>query len=119
MAKKQLSTSKVQPGMTLAEPITDAGGRVIVAAGVKLSAVVISRLEKWDVASVAVETGEESAPAAEAAPEEPGERTDEIDARLARLDAVFSRVRDDPIMAALHELARRHVAAWTGRPGRK
>ena len=121
MAKKELPIEQVQPGMTLAEPISDRAGRVIVAAGMKLSPVVISRLGKWNVEAVTVEVeetsvhrpvgGGESAPA--------GEETAEISARMARLECVFARAGENPVMVALHELARKHLAAWTGRLGRK
>ena len=123
MAKKQLSIGEVQPGMTLAEPISDRTGRVIVAAGMKLSPVVISRLGKWNVASITVDVEEAAgapAPGSAAGEEAPvGTETAEISARMARLECVFARAGENPVMVALHELARKHLAAWTGRLGRK
>jgi len=128
MAKKRIPIEEVQPGMTLAEPISDRTGRVIVAAGMKLSPVVISRLGKWNVASVTVEVeetsvhapvgGGEAAGAADGAAPSTSESA-EISERMIRLEHVFARAGENPVMVALHELARKHLAAWTGRLGRK
>lgn len=63
---KRISVKEAEPGMVLARPIVDKQGRTIVNQGATLTQLYISRLEKWGVEELYIETAE--APAAEGAP---------------------------------------------------
>ena len=123
-----ISFREAKAGMVLARPIIDRQDRVIVNAGTRLSQLYISRLEKWGVQQLAIE--EEAAgpapgaapapapaarparppapPASTRAPLPPGvHRGPDLAQRIAR---TFSRVNDDPLMAALGQLVLRRLA---------
>jgi len=126
---KRISVSEAKAGMTLAQPIMDQQGRVIVNSGTKLSQLYISRLEKWGVKILSVE--DDASPAAPGAPAvapaaapaaeppvaaralPPGVyRGPDLAARIAR---TFSAVREDPLMAALERSVARRLTG--GREG--
>mgnify|MGYP000858060986 CR=1 FL=1 len=125
---KRISVSEAKAGMTLAQPIMDQQGRVIVNSGTKLSQLYISRLEKWGVKTLSVEDdaspGAQGVQAATAAPPAaepsvaaralpPGVyRGPDLAARIAR---TFSAVREDPLMAALERSVARRLTG--GREG--
>ena len=64
---KRVSVEEAKPGMILARPIIDQQGRTIVNRGAGLTQLYISRLAKWGVTELHIETPEDQ-PAAAVAP---------------------------------------------------
>jgi hypothetical protein len=124
---KRITVSEAKVGMTLARPITDQQGRVIVNEGTKLNQLYISRLEKWNIKELLV-VDEPTASAPEAvgpslvAPVPAPATVAPIPARALppgvyrgpdlaqRIGRTFSRVLDDPLMIALQGAVLRQLA---------
>jgi len=89
----QLPLEEVSPGMVVAAPILDEGGRVLLPAGSTLSEGVIASLERRDIASVTVEVEVQMDPA-------------EAEARRVRLkaqlDHLFRHAGEGEEMHALY-----------------
>ncbi|MEW6751859.1 MAG: hypothetical protein AB1505_12915 [Candidatus Latescibacterota bacterium] len=86
----------LQVGDVLSEPLCDAQGRSLLPRGARLTAAVIARLPGWGVTEVGIEGDEPDA------------------ARTAHLrqdlEERFAGLEDDPLMARIKEVARRHLA---------
>jgi hypothetical protein len=143
---KQISVEQARPGMILARPINDRQGRTIVKQGASLTQLYISRLAKWGIAELwVIEEGDEpveaepiasprtaapTRPAVEAASGPTASSAAEGEVRdgpppgmnrsvnaVERIDAIFARVRDVPLMAALHDAVKRQLAGLTDAGG--
>lgn len=82
------------PGMKLAADVCDAGGSSLLAAGAELTQGMIALLQRRGVAQVLI--AEEEIPT----PEQRAARRAEV---AARVDAMFSKSGDDPLMAKLRQ----------------
>lgn len=58
MAVQHISAQEAKVGMVLAEPIHDQQGRVIMAAGNRLTPVHVKRLDRWGVSELCIATEE-------------------------------------------------------------
>lgn len=140
---KRISVKEAQPGMVLARPINDRQGRIIVNQGASLTALYISRLGKWSVEELYIEEPQDTdpapapqtppaakkktpAPPASPAPatasarevQEAGPRMPpgiysgpDLDERVVQ---TFSLAMDDPLMATLCTVVRKHLAEAGG-----
>ncbi len=140
---KCISVKEAEPGMVLARPINDRQGRTIVNQGAGLTALYISRLGKWGVEELYIEEpqAEEPAPASQAPPAakkktpvpveptaSPAESSRESQQKGSRLPPgvysgpdldervlqTFSLTMDDPLMATLCTVVRKHLAEAGG-----
>lgn len=50
----QVKVDEIVPGMTLAEPITNAGGVTLMPAGIRLTPMFIARIRKWNIETLDV-----------------------------------------------------------------
>jgi len=91
-----------QPGMFLAQPVTQEGGRVLVGAGMELTSSILDRLAAADVYSIVVEGSPVSGFFA-------GQKV------LARLDHLFRKHEEDQFMCALRVLLRGYFERKAGR----
>jgi hypothetical protein len=133
---RQITIGDAKPGMVLARPIVNGRGRTIVKAGVALSSLYISRLDRWGVSQLFIaeegeagRTGDGSGELAAAVTGgaggakkagpggnvPPGVYTgDDLESRI---DQTFAQVIDQPLMAALHEVVKRNLLDAGGGSG--
>lgn len=91
---QNLALKHLAEGMVVAKPVTNDKGMVLLAAGTELTSSLIERMQRMNVARVAVEGHPVDLPGQERmTPEE----------RLAQLDQAFSRVTEEAHMMALKE----------------
>ncbi|MDR1518762.1 MAG: hypothetical protein LBU23_01275 [Planctomycetota bacterium] len=122
MATLKLSIDAVTSGMRLAEALTDAGGAVLIPAGIRLTPIFVNRIKKWGIKSIAVLTDDSASETAPAAPAViasapppapiPTPENEEFAGRVADwVSGRFANVGDDPLMTALRDIVVRHLAA--------
>lgn len=100
-----LSLEDVQPGMVLAEAVTNHQGRVLLAAGRRITERSLNLFRSWGVLSVVVRGAEGGGKRnGFPPPPAPSRLDDEIAAR-------FRGQLDDPLMRAVAEAAARQLAA--------
>jgi hypothetical protein len=111
----------VGAGMVLAKPITDEHDRVLVAAGMRLSPAIITRLPKWGVKKLWIHVADEREELGREDESTSGDQAGREQAAV--VDAAFTRhvaarvlkrfalVKDDPLMGELMKLALRHLVA--------
>lgn len=126
---QRINTSDLVAGATLAEPICDPQGRVLCAAGGRLTPALINRLVKWNVPAVLIEiegdaeSGASDKPAT--APQKQERIPDFLDEQYMRQVAVeindrFSGVKDIALMEMLKRMAFKKIVMQGPRsiPGR-
>lgn len=87
--------AQATPGMILAADICDAGGNSLLAEGAELTQGVIASLQRRGVAQILIAEEEILTP------EQRATRRAEL---VARVDAMFHKCGDDPLMAKLREV---------------
>ena len=102
MNSKEIFRDDAKEGMVLAQAVEDSRGRVILAPGAALTAVIISRLGRWGVETMVVECEEEDGPGPEGGPDA-SLNPDEIDERLNK---AFRLVAQDPNMQIVKQICR-------------
>jgi hypothetical protein len=109
---RTVTPAEAQAGDIVAEAVVNEQGRTVLPAGSRLSAAVLSRLEKWGVHELVLKGDE---PAADA-PAEDAEETaaEEAGDRLAALDERFEGWEGDEAMMRIKQVARRHLASLGG-----
>ena len=92
---RTIAVEEAEVGDVLAEPVTNAAGRVLLPQGAKLSQSVLARLPGWGVTAISVE----------------GEDPDAAGAQqlLEDLDFRFSDLEDDELMMQIKAIARGHL----------
>ena len=99
---KEILREEAKEGMVLAQAVEDSRGRVILAPGATLTAVIISRLGRWGVETMVVESNEQDGPGPEGGPDS-SLNPDEIDEHLNK---AFRLVADDPNMQIVKQVCR-------------
>lgn len=96
--KVQLKIDQIVPGMTLAEPITNAGGVTLMPAGIRLTPMFIARIRKWNIGALDV--------IAEKKPD-PARPSDTVVIRRAEAAQAKQREAENPRPADREDFARR------------
>ena len=96
---RQIPVEDASVGDTIAAPIHDGQGRVLLPKGARLSSAVLSRLRGWGVNSISIEGAETGGSG-----KSPAELLEELDHR-------FAEVEDDALMAQIKDIARGHLLA--------
>jgi hypothetical protein len=97
---RSVKVENAEPGDVLAEPLTNPKGQVLLPAGARLSAAVLSRCRGWGVESLQVEGEDASA-------EAKNELVDALEFRFAELE-------DDALMLQIKAIARGHLLKSQG-----
>ena len=93
MAK--LSTERLEPGMVLARPVMNKSGMIMLGEGTELTDNLIEKIRDMGIESVHVQGMSQ--------PDVP------LEALLAALDARFSHVEKDHLMAMIKRLMKEHI----------
>ena len=101
---QRVPTEQLEPGMTVAKPVANANGMVVLAAGVVLVETLIERLKRMGTPSVHVEGN----PLGDA----PGAKT--LTELEQELDHRFRKTGGEPISSRIREAVRRHLRALHG-----
>lgn len=117
MGIKQYSVEELQPGMILAQPITDPKGRIMIPAGGRLTPVHIARMPKMGITTVAVEIEEPTPAEGGKKPlsgkeilESASSEDREFMRRIAlQIQERFSNLPDTPLNNELKRLALKHL----------
>ncbi len=96
---RQIPVEEASVGDTIAAPLHDGEGRVLLPKGARLSSAVLGRLKGWGVNTIAIEGGD-----LDGSGKSPAELLEELDHR-------FADVEDDPLMVQIKDVARRHLLA--------
>jgi hypothetical protein len=91
---KRIPIDQAKPGMILAEDVVRKDGLLLAGRGSSVTPALIRALERMDLDSLPVDDGQALTPE---------EQAQKIEKARDDLDARFSRVMDDPILAALHQ----------------
>lgn len=93
MAK--LAAERLEPGMVLAKPVMNKSGMIMLGEGMELNDSLIEKIHDMGIESVHVQgTSQPDVP---------------LDALLAALDARFSHVEKDHLMAMIKRLMKEHI----------
>lgn len=91
MATKKIGTEEAKVGMVLASPISDAQGRVIMAAGSRLTPVHVKRFSRWGVTELLIEVDEGSGEPVSTPDKEESAATQQLDkAYMQEMALVFN-----------------------------
>lgn len=113
---RKLTIDNVKDGMTLAKPLHNMEGKVLLAQGCKLSQRIISRLDEWGCDIVYVE-GE---------PETESEKNmvmgydcqdGNVEKLIEEIELRFSNVADDPVLQMVKMTFKEHIIGKCGRYG--
>lgn len=126
MGTISIGIDAIKPGMRLAKPLLDSGGATLLPAGIRLTPIFASRIRKWGITAIEVESRETRAalspsgrsiasiPAAAPAPEL---EKNPLAEQIAReVESRFVNVADDALMMRLRDIAIRRLVA-AGRKG--
>jgi hypothetical protein len=101
---QRIPIEQVAPGMTVAKPVANSAGLVVLAAGIVLDEALIARLERMGTSSVFVE----GHPLGDG----PGAKT--LAELEQELDHRFRKVAGEPIASRIREAVRRQLRASHG-----
>jgi hypothetical protein len=103
---RQINISDARPGMVLAQDVLNMTGMVLLRKGAILTERHVKMLRTWGVTAIAVEGGAETPSQPTTQQVTPSEAIEKLKQVIEqRLQLVFSRAIDDPLMKALHQAA--------------
>jgi hypothetical protein len=103
---RQILLKEARPGDQVAEPVVNERGMTILPKGARLTAAIISRLQKMNVVDLVVEGRDPGAPP----PKTLGEQLSDLEARFRGLEG-------NATMMAIYRTAREHLTARAGGEG--
>ncbi len=99
MKTQKISFKRAAPGMKLAKPIVNENGMTLCGAGTELTAELIDRLSKMDVAKIVVEGH----------PVDTGEPEKGLAQHIEELNHRFRKVSGDPLLREVRDIVLRRL----------
>ena len=97
---KKIPMDKIEPGMKLAKPIMSKSGMVLLSEGTELTEKWIERIQDMDVDGIFIDA--------------PAEQTLSKEDALAQLDSRFKLLLNEPRMADIKSILRKHIEGLYG-----
>ena len=102
----EVDLDNIQDGAILAADVLDGRGNVLLAAGTRMTGAHVSLIRRRGVEKVEIRNEEKGGTEADTGSAQEGNRIAEL---LKQQEQVFSRVKDQPRMAAILAAAREHI----------
>ncbi|MDR2391777.1 MAG: hypothetical protein LBE84_08885 [Planctomycetota bacterium] len=125
MGTISIGVDAIRPGMRLAKSLLDPGGNTLLPAGIRLTPIFASRIRKWGIAAIEVESHDTRAalspndrtvvPSPEAAPDPGPERNPLAEQIVGEVDERFINVAGDALMMKLRGIVIRRLLTDGGK----
>ena len=125
MGTISIDVDAIRPGMLLAKPLLDSRGGILLPAGIRLTPIFASRIRKWGIAVIEVESHDTRValspndrtivPPPEAAPAPEPERDPLAEQFVGEVDERFINVADNALMMTLRGIVIRRLLADGGK----